>query len=167
MLTFIWAEDNQGGIGYQGRLPWHLPADLKHFKEISWGKTILMGRKTFESLPHILPGRKHLVLTRDSSWKEKYQNDERVTVFNDSKILKKYMQRSDQDICVIGGASIFALLKNEADQLERTRIHHQFNCDTFMPAIDFSDFVLVKEINKKADARNPYDYDFLTYRRKH
>ena len=78
MLSFVWAEDNKHQIGYKGHLPWHLPADLAHFKEKTMGKTMVMGKKTFLSLPFVLPKRKHLVLTHDEALIQKYKTNNQV-----------------------------------------------------------------------------------------
>ena len=80
MLSFVWAEDQQHGIGIDGHLPWNLPADLKHFKEKTIGHPIIMGRKTFASLPHPLPERKHIVLTHRQELKQKYAGNEQVKI---------------------------------------------------------------------------------------
>ena len=79
MLTFVWAEDEAHQIGYQGKLPWHLPADLRHFKKFTWGHPMVMGRRTFASLPELLPGRPHIVLTRDLTF-ETAQASSQLTV---------------------------------------------------------------------------------------
>ena len=81
MISFVWAEDEVGNIGYQGHLPWHLPADLQHFKEKTIGHPMVMGRKTFDSFPGVLPKRKHIVLTHSQDFKQKYQTNNQVEVF--------------------------------------------------------------------------------------
>lgn len=91
MISFVWAEDNQHQIGYQGHLPWHLPADLAHFKEKTMGKTMVMGKNTFLSLPFVLPKRKHLVLTHDEALIEKFQNNSQVDFVTSMKQLREYL----------------------------------------------------------------------------
>lgn len=167
MITFVWAEDENHGIGQKGHLPWHLPADLHHFKEKTMGHPLLMGRKTFASLPHLLPGRKHLVLTHDHSLKEKFANDSRVQFFYSWPQLDVYLKKHhEQDICVIGGRSIFSGLMKQVDVLEKTQIHHSFAVDVYMCPLDYDDFTLTKKEEHLADEKNKYNYDFLTYRRK-
>lgn len=82
MITFIWAEDEKHQIGLNGHLPWHLPQDMQHFKKLTKGHPIVMGRKTFDSLPKILPQRQHLVLSRNPNLARKYAENEQVTVFS-------------------------------------------------------------------------------------
>lgn len=167
MITFVWAEDEQHGIGYQGHLPWHLPADMKHFKEKTLGHPVLMGRKTFASLPHLLPKRQHLVLTHNIDFQKKYVDNPQVSVFlNEQDLLKHLAAHQADDIKAIGGVSIFKLLEKQVDVLEKTVIHHRFEVDTYMPEIDYSDFKIIKKEQHEPDERNKFAYDFLTYKRK-
>lgn len=164
MITYVWAEDQKHQIGYQGHLPWHLPADLKHFKEETMGHPILMGRKTFASLPRILPGRLHVVLTHNKKLKEKYADNQQVIILNNEKELNNFLEKYvDEEICAIGGVSIFKLLLDKVDCLKRTVIDASFKADTVMPDIDYSLFKLVKEEKYHADKINKYPYSFLTY----
>lgn len=166
MISFVWAEDEIGNIGYQGHLPWHLPADLHHFKAKTIGHPMVMGRKTFESFPGVLPGRKHIVLTHDQAFKEKYQGNDQVEVFTDLNLLKKWITAQREDVAIIGGASLFKEMSDSVDVLEQTKIHHQFKGDVQMVAIDYDKFELIKQENHQADDKNQYDYTFLTYKRK-
>lgn len=167
MITFVWAEDEKHGIGIDGHLPWRMPADMKHFKAKTMGHPILMGRKTFASLPHLLPGRKHLVLTHNQDFKEQYQDNERVRVFTSLQEMNNYLaDHQAEEICAIGGVSIFSALKEQVDVLEKTVIHHVFEVDTYMPEIDYKHFSLIHQEKHAADEKNRYDYDFLTYKRK-
>ncbi|RVU70118.1 MULTISPECIES: dihydrofolate reductase [Lactobacillus] len=166
MITYVWAEDQQGGIGYQGHLPWRMPADLHHFKEKTMGHPILMGRKTFASLPKLLPGRKHLVLTHNQDLRKKYQDNDQVSFFASLEEVKDYLaDHQDDQICVIGGVSVFQGLLDQVDVLEKTFIDHTFKTDTKMPAIDYTRFKLINEEAHAADAKNLYPYTFLTYQR--
>lgn len=167
MLTYVWAEDENHAIGYQGHLPWHLPADLKHFKEKTMGHPILMGRKTFESLPKVLPGRQHLVLTHQEAFKEKYQSNPQVTVFLSLEQMQAYLdQHQDEEIDVIGGCSLFSLLKDQVDVLEKTEIYHSFKADTYMAEIPYKKFELVSKKVYDQEKCNLFKYAFLTYRRR-
>lgn len=166
MISFVWAEDEHHGIGVNGHLPWHLPADLQHFKEKTMGHPILMGKNTFVSLPHLLPGRQHIVLTHDENLEKKYQNNDQVTFLNNIAQMHEYLkEHSDEHICAIGGVSIFNSLCNQVDILEKTKIYHVFEADTFMPEINYDNFELVKRKDFQADEKNKYDYSFLTYKR--
>ena len=166
MIRFIWAEDEVGSIGYQGRLPWHLPADLKHFKELTSNHIIVMGRKTFESLPGLLPKRKHVILSTNPILQRKYQDNTHVKVFSQIKQLKNWIEdHSEETIDIIGGAVVFKEFKDEVDVLEKTKIHHIFECDTSMPELNCEDFKLVSSESHQADSQNKFDYDFLKYKR--
>lgn len=166
MLTFIWAEDEAHHIGYQGKLPWHMPADLKHFKQLTIGRPIIMGKNTFDSFPNLLPQRLHVVLTHHLAAFDKY-DDKQVMAFSNLKDLKKWLaDHRGLNLCVIGGKSLFSNLIDQADILEQTIIHHRFLGDVKMPAIDYSQFRLIKKEDHLADDKNKYAYSFLTYQRK-
>ena len=113
-------------IGVDGRLPWHLPADLKRFKAQTMGKPMIMGRKTFESFPNPLPGRRHIVLTRDVSWQR--EGAEVAGSVEDALRLA-----GDGDIAVIGGAEIFALFLSLAGRIELTEVHVSPEGDAVVP----------------------------------
>ena len=128
-LFLIYARAANGCIGRDGALPWHLPADLKRFKALTMGKPMIMGRKTFESLPGPLPGRRHIVLTRRERWDS-----------TGSELARDVNQAFDlasntaEQAAVIGGAAIFDVFMPLADRIELTDIHADFEGDTFMPA---------------------------------
>ena len=89
MISFVWAEDQKHQIGYKGHLPWRLPADLAHFKKVTMGHPMVMGKKTFDSFPGLLPGRKHVVLTHDTTLKEKYKDNSQVKILNSIEKLEE------------------------------------------------------------------------------
>lgn len=126
IVTLIVAMAENRVIGRGGTLPWHLPADLKRFKALTMGKPMIMGRKTFESLPGLLPGRRHIVLTRDMDWSAKG-----VEVAHD--IDTALALAGEPDVMVIGGAEIFAKFLPIADAIELTVIHDEVAGDTVMP----------------------------------
>jgi dihydrofolate reductase len=118
-----------GVIGRDGRLPWHLPADLRHFKEVTMGTPMIMGRRTFDSLPGLLPARRHIVLTRDRDW-----SAEGAVVVHD---VGEALRAAAADfVSVIGGAEIFALFEPLAHAVELTEIHGDIAGDTDMPPFD-------------------------------
>lgn len=125
-ITLIVARAQNGVIGRGGKLPWHIPADLKRFKALTMGSVMVMGRKTFESLPGILPGRRHVVLTRDRGWS---RNGAEVAHSADEAIALA----SGERISVIGGADIFELFLPRAGQIELTDVLDDIPGDTFMP----------------------------------
>ena len=125
-ITLVVARSLNGVIGRDGALPWHIPADLKRFKAITMGTAMIMGRRTFESLPGILPGRRHIVLTRDHSWTAEgaevaHSADEAIDL------------AGTEPISVIGGADVFALFLPRADGIELTEVLADIPGDTVMP----------------------------------
>ena len=161
MLSYVWAEDEKGAIGYQGRLPWHLPADLAHFKAKTMGHPMLMGRKTFESLPGLLPGRQHVILST-----RKLDLPAGVLQLKSEEEVSAWLKEQAGEVCVIGGSSLFALLADQVAKMEVTRIKGIFPPDTYMPNLDWAAFALVKSEAHQADGKNKYDYVFETYLRK-
>jgi dihydrofolate reductase len=125
-VTLVVARAINGVIGRDGRLPWHIPADLKRFKALTMGSAMLMGRRTFDSLPGLLPGRRHIVLTRDRSWSE---DGAEVAHDVDSALALAGSGR----VTVIGGAEIFDLLLPRADRIELTEVLAEIEGDTRMP----------------------------------
>ena len=125
-ITLVVARSLNGVIGRGGKLPWHLPGDLKRFKAITMGSAMIMGRKTFESLPGLLPGRRHIVLTRDSSW-----NAEGAEVAHSAD--EAIALAGDDPVSVIGGADVFALFLPLADRIELTEVLDDIEGDTVMP----------------------------------
>ena len=125
-ITLIVARARNGVIGRGGKLPWHIPADLKRFKALTMGSVMVMGRRTFDSLPKLLPGRRHIALTRDRGWEA---NGVEV-----AHGVKEALQRAGGErVSVIGGADIFALFLPIAERIELTEILDDVPGDTFMP----------------------------------
>jgi dihydrofolate reductase len=129
IVTLVVAMAENRVIGRDGKLPWHIPADLKRFKALTMGKPMIMGRKTFESLPGLLPGRRHIVLTRDPEWQV-----EGVEVAND--VGAALVMAGGPEAAVIGGAEVFRMFLPIADAIELTMIHAPIQGDTFMPHWD-------------------------------
>jgi dihydrofolate reductase len=132
-VTIVVARARNGAIGRDGGLPWRIPADLKHFKAATMGSAMVMGRRTFDSLPGLLPGRRHIVLTRDADWRA--EGAETAGSVGDALALA-----AGQPVSVIGGAEIIALLLPRADAVELTEVHDEPEADTFMPEFDMSDW---------------------------
>ena len=152
MITLIVARAENGVIGRAGKLPGHLPADLKRFKALTMGKPMIMGRKTFESLPGLLPGRRHIVLTRDTGW-----SAEGAEVAHN---VDAALALAGEDAFVIGGAEMFELFVNVAERLECTVIHEQFGGDTFFH-VDQADWIEVAKEFHTAEGMAPA-YTFFT-----
>lgn len=126
MITLILARARNGVIGRDGQLPWHLPADLKHFKALTMGQPMVMGRKTFDSFPAPLPGRRHIVLTRDPHW-----SAPGAEVAQD--VDGALALAGEGPVAVIGGAEIFALFLDRADRIELTEIDAAPDGDAVVP----------------------------------
>ncbi|GAA6113121.1 MAG: dihydrofolate reductase [Apilactobacillus sp.] len=163
MISFLWAESNDHIIGLNGDLPWHLPADMKYFKETTTHQIIMAGRTTYESFKRPLPNRLNTVLT--SHDKSEYPND--VVVFNElSEFLEFAKKFSDKEIFVVGGAKIFSELTEYVDRLYKTVIDYDFDGDTKMPEINYNDFNLVSTKEGILDDKNIYPHRFEVYERK-
>lgn len=135
-------------------MPWHIPADLRHFKQITKGRPMIMGRKTFDSLPGLLDGRRHIVLTRDTEWEE----DGAEVAHSVEEALKL---ANGPHVCVIGGAEIYALFLSIADRVELTEIAATPEGDTSMPAFDSAIWQEVARESHAADGKVPA-HDFVT-----
>ncbi len=162
MLSTIVAIANGNVIGKDNKLIWHLPEDLKRFKQITTGKNIIMGRKTFESLGRVLPNRKHIILCNDM---EMNIDNENVEILDDISKLDKYIN-SEEENFVIGGATIYKLLMPYVNKLYITKINEDFVGDVYFPEIKEEEW---KEISKEKGLKNdenPYDYEYITYVRK-
>ena len=160
MITIIAAAGENNSLGKDNDLVWHLPDDFKRFKELTSGNHILMGRKTFETFPKPLPNRKHLIITRQ----EDYQVPENCFVFDSiQSAFDKVL--SDNDIWIIGGGEIYKQSMGIADRIELTRVHSDFEADTFFPEIG-EEWELVSEEYHPSDERHKYDFTYLTYDRK-
>ena len=125
-ITLVVARAQNGVIGRGGKLPWHIPADLKRFKALTMGSVMVMGRKTFDSLPGLLPGRRHVVLTRDSGW-----SAEGAEIAHD--VEEALQLARGERVSVIGGADIFRLFLPLADRVELTEVLADIDGDTLMP----------------------------------
>lgn len=125
-IVLIVARAENGVIGRDGTLPWHLPADLKRFKALTMGTPMIMGRRTFESLPRLLPGRRHIVITRDREW-----SAEGAEVAHDRE--EALALAGEGRVSVIGGAEIFRMFADRAARVELTEVHGDIGGDTFLP----------------------------------
>ena len=128
-IVLVVARAENGVIGRDGKLPWHLPADLKHFKAVTTGTPMIMGRKTFESLPKLLPGRRHIVITRDPRWRAEgaevvHSKEEALALAGPGRV------------SVIGGAEIFRLFEDVADVVELTSVLDRPEGDTILPGLE-------------------------------
>jgi len=143
-------------IGYQNQLPWHLPADLRHFKQLTMGKPILMGRKTFASIGHPLPGRRNLVLTRQADLQL-----EGCEIIHQADKLK--MLNLQAEVMVIGGAEIYQQFLPQAQTLHITWVHKEFIGDTQFPKVNWQEWQSQGKQSFQADERNACNYSFETF----
>jgi dihydrofolate reductase len=161
MITFVWAEDKNGLIGKNGELPWHLPADMQFFKEVTLTGDVVMGRKTLESIPKPpLKKRENFVLTSNPSFEL-----EGIHVCHSKEEILEKTKGSEKPLHVIGGVSLFELFKDDVDMLYRTVIHESFEGDTYMPAIDYSQFELIEEKEGTVDVKNKHAHTFQIFKR--
>ena len=157
-LFLVYARAANGTIGKDGGLPWHIPADLKHFKALTTGKPMIMGRKTFESFPAPLPNRRHIVLTRDSDWSA--DGAERAM-----SVPEALAAAGGEETAIIGGSDVFVLFEPQAERIELTQIHAEYEGDTFMDAPDPARWTEVSREDHQSPGDTPA-FSFITYERR-
>jgi dihydrofolate reductase len=160
MISFVVAMDQERVIGKENQLPWHLPADLAYFKRVTTGHTIVMGRKTYESIGRPLPKRRNVVLTRD----RQYEAEGCEVVHSIEEVLN--IVKQDEECFVIGGTEVFMLFWDHVDRLYVTYIDETFEGDTFFPEIDENEWEVVSVEEGIVDEKNRYRHEFRTYERK-
>lgn len=154
-ISIIVATDSNNLIGNNNQLPWHLPADLKHFKNITTGHTIIMGRKTYDSIGKALPNRKNIVITRNTNY-----------TLPDAEVVNSLQQAlqnrvGEGEVFIIGGSQIFNEALPLATKLYLTIIHHTFQGDTWFPKLDLPKWKLLKKEFFQPDEKNLYSYSFI------
>ncbi len=159
MLSIVVAKAKNNIIGRENKIVWKLPADLQHFKELTTGHTIIMGRKTFESLGRVLPNRKHIVFSQNPDFKV---TDENVQVVHSMLEIQEYIEDEKENF-VIGGAMIYNLLMPHVTKMYVTEIDEEFEGDAFFPRINTE---IWQETNREKGLKNQennLDYDYVTY----
>jgi dihydrofolate reductase len=159
-LALIVAADRRGVIGRRGRLPWHLPNDLKRFKALTMGKPIVMGRRTWDSIGKPLPGRHSIVITRQ----EGLEIDGATVVHSLEDALRA--AGAVPEVCVIGGAEVFRLALPAADRIELTVVEADVEGDTYLPALEPAEWHEAAREPHPADASHAYPYTFVTLHRR-
>lgn len=159
MVTIIAAIAKNNALGKNNQLIWHLPADLKRFKQVTSGHHVIMGRKTFESLGKPLPNRTTIIITRNKNFTAKGC----IVVNSLTEALVE--ANKDSNPFILGGAQIYAQAMEVADILDLTFIHHEFEADAYFPKIDKSSWKETSRIDFTADDKNKYDYSFVSYKR--
>jgi dihydrofolate reductase len=160
-ISIIVAVDENSLIGKGGSLPWHLPADLKHFKEVTMGHHILFGQTTYESINHPLPGRTNIILSDIPNYKSKGC----VVVGSPKETIEYAKAKDENELFVCGGAMVYKTFLPLVDRIYLTMIRHKFEGDTYFPEIDKKKWKLVSKKPHRPDSKNPYRYDFLVYER--
>lgn len=145
-------------IGADNQLLWHLPKDLKHFKDLTSGHPIIMGRKTYESIGKALPNRTNIVISRKKNWFE-----EGILIVGSIKEAVKFAKKIDENVFIIGGGNIYEQTMEIADKLEVTLVKAELKADTFFPKIDPKIWKLTEEVFHEKDDKNQYDFSFQTY----
>lgn len=158
-LTMIAAAAENNALGKDNDLIWHISEDLKRFKRLTTGHAIIMGRKTFESMPKALPNRTNIVLTKRKDYQAK--GAEVVHTVEDALELVK----EDVQPFIIGGGQIYSLFMPLCDRIELTRVHHEFEADVYFPDIDLNEFEVIAEEYVSKTEEQPYNYTYLTYQK--
>ena len=159
-LTIIAAASTNNVIGFDNKLIWNIPKDLKRFKELTQGHSVIMGRKTFESLPSPLPNRRNIVVTRNKDY-----SPEGIEVFSSIEDAIDAC-REDLQPFIIGGGEIYSQTINLVDKIELTRVYKDYQGDAFFPDIPLDNFELANELVNYLDDDSSTKYSFLTYIRK-
>ena len=161
IISLVVAAATNNAIGKDGKMPWHLPNDLKHFKNVTWGMPVVMGRKTFESVGKVLPGRKNIIITRQSGWTA--EGTVAVQKIEDALFVAK--STDAKEVMVIGGGEIYKALFNKANRIYLTRVEAEPEADTFFPALHPNEWHLVNQQLHEADEKNAYNYSFQLWER--
>lgn len=160
MIKLIVAKASNNVIGDKNNLIWHLPNDLKHFKNLTTNHPIVMGRKTYESLGRPLPNRTNIIITRDKNF-----YDEKVEITYSLEQALAKAKEINEDVFVIGGGEIYKQAMEFADMVYITEVHHEFDGDTYFPEIDEEVFEETQRENFLKDGKHAYAYSFVTYQR--
>lgn len=161
VISLVVAAATNNVIGKAGVMPWHLPNDLKHFKNVTWGLPVVMGRKTFDSLGKPLAGRRNIVITRQDDWNA----DGAIAVKNMDDALFLVKESDAKEAMIIGGGEIFRMVFDKAKRIYLTRVEAEPEGDTFFPPIDPDQWQLVSQKNYEADQKNIFNHSFQVWER--
>ncbi len=164
-LSMMVAKASNNVIGRDNKLPWYLPNDLKYFKQVTFGKPVIMGRKTWESLKGPLPGRTNIVITRQPDYLA--DGAKVVATLDDAVAMAENVAfiEGQEEAVIMGGAEIYSLALPQADRLYLTEVHANVEGDTFFPEYDASEWQQIAREDFVAEGPNPYDYSFVVYER--
>ncbi len=159
IVSLVAAASDNNVIGKGNALIWRMPADMKFFKTLTTGHTVVMGRKTYESMGRPLPNRKNIIITRNKDYKA-----EGCVVFSSFQEVVEYC-KAEPEVFVIGGAEIYHQIIHTANKIYLTRIHQHFDGDAFFPDIPENEWEQSSSVDFEADEKNPYAYTFIEYLR--
>lgn len=161
-VSLIVAVSENNVIGKNNALPWHLPTDMKYFRDTTMGHCVIMGRKNYDSIPlkyRPLEGRTNIIVTRQKDFKA----EGCIVVNSVEEALSEVKKKSETEVFIIGGADIFKQTIDSADKIYYTKIYHSFDGDVFFPKIDVSKWKLTLQTDMKADEKNKYPFSFCVY----
>lgn len=158
MTTIVVAMGEKNEIGFNNQLLWHLPKDLKHFKDLTSGHPIIMGRKTYESIGKPLPNRTNIVISRKKDWFV-----EGILIVGSIKEAVKFAKKIDEEVFIIGGGNIYGQTMDIVDKLEVTLVKADLEADTYFPKIDPKVWKKTSEVCHEKDEKNQYDFCFQTF----
>jgi dihydrofolate reductase len=162
IVSLIGAVSENGGIGLDGGIPWHLPADLKLFKQTTMDHHLILGRLTYESIGKPLRGRQMVVVTRQPD----YHAAGCAVVHSLEEALALARKNGETEAFIGGGAQLYEIALPLADRIYLTRVHAEVEADTFFPPYNESDWVVIDQVDHAADERSPYAFTFLTLERR-
>jgi len=161
IISQIVAASQNNVIGKDGGLPWHMPTDIAWFKEKTWGHHIVTGRKNYEAEGKALPGRVNIVLTQN----KEFEISDGVVLHELEEAIDFARKAGEEELFIVGGEEIYKLAMSVTDRIYLTRIHAAVEGDTFYPELDLNSLHQKSIDKRKADERNPYNYDFIIYER--
>ena len=162
MISLIVAAAENNAIGKSNAMLWHLPEDLKFFKNTTWGMPVIMGRKTFEAVGKPLPGRTNIIITSNENW----QAENTITTTSIEDAIKVANETNAKEIFITGGGEIYKQTLLIADKVYLTRVHTIIDGDAFFPELDANTWEIIFEKHVKADEKNKFDMTFQTWKRK-
>src|SRR5690625_2384575 len=164
IISMVAAAGENNALGKDGKLLWHLPHDIKRFKKITMGNPVIMGRKTFETLPNPLPGRKNIIITKNKD----YKAENCIIAHNLEEAIEKAKEVAQgNEICIVGGGEIYKQGLPFSNKIELTRIHHNFNDgDAFFPELDYKNWNLQSDFYHAKDIKHKYAFSYLTFVKK-
>ena len=169
-LSIIVAVAENGVIGREGQMPWHLSSDLRRFKRLTMGHAILMGRKTWESIGRPLPGRTSIVISRQANYQPGHEGVLVATNLDEAlaqaRCLDTEAKSEPDEAFIIGGARIYEMCFPRADRLLVTRVHAQIDGDVYFPQVDWNSWQLIEETHRAADEKNDYPHTYQIWQRK-